>query len=24
MMQNPGGRTYYAQLFRNAVYASLP
>lgn len=23
MMQNPGGRTYYAQLFRNAVYASL-
>ncbi|WP_051906202.1 serine hydrolase domain-containing protein [Thermus tengchongensis] len=23
MMQNPGGRTYYAQLFRSAVYASL-
>ncbi|GAA5334470.1 MULTISPECIES: serine hydrolase domain-containing protein [Thermus] len=23
MMQNPGGRTYYAGLFRNAVYASL-
>ncbi len=23
MMQNPGGRSYYAQLFRNAVYASL-
>ena len=23
MTQSPGGRTYYAQLFRNAVYASL-
>ncbi|MDW8018277.1 MAG: serine hydrolase domain-containing protein [Thermus sp.] len=23
MMQNPGGRAYYAQLFRHAVYASL-
>ncbi|RDI94998.1 class A beta-lactamase-related serine hydrolase [Meiothermus sp. QL-1] len=23
MMQNPGGRAYYAQLFRTAVYASL-